>query len=95
MSVRVVLHLETLDSGEMTWWAESPDLAAFSATESSLQRLADLCEEAVADELGGDEHIVWLFAGSEEFAGAPGVDAAREQNDRPERVQFVQHLVPA
>ena len=96
MPVRVVLHLEKLDEGGTAWWAESPDLPAFSASDVSLQRLADLCEGVVVDEHGDDVRIKWTFALGEDTAGAPGVESAsHEPNDRPERVQFVQQLVLA
>ena len=71
MSVRVVLHFEALDNGGRAWWAESPAVPAFSATDSSLTRLVDLCVDALVAEGLDAEDIEWSFAVTREVAGTP------------------------
>ena len=90
MNVRVVLHLERLDSGAATWWAESTELPAFAATDASLSRLADLCEEAIAAEIG-EADIEWSFAEPEIGASGPAQvesDGARDRS-ASEKMQLV------
>lgn len=87
MPVRVVLHLETTDEGTTVWWAETPELGGFSATDKSLQRLADLCEAAIVEAYGHEATIAWAFADEDATTGGETAD--------PERVQVVQYLVTA
>ena len=73
--VRVVLHMEPLDSGATSWWAESPDLAGFSAAADSLVELRGLCTEAVHEIAAEDGlevgRIAWSFAQEDQVSGNP------------------------
>lgn len=66
MDVRVVLHLEPAGDAGMVWWAESPDVPGFSATDAGLNELVNICEAALADiasDIGALPVVIqWHFA---------------------------------
>jgi predicted RNase H-like HicB family nuclease len=51
MTIRLVIHLEALPDRPV-WWAESPDVPGFSATEDTLGKLLNRAQWALDAELG-------------------------------------------
>lgn len=49
MKVAIHLYHEQTDFGTWVWWATSPDLPGFSATDESLGALKDRIDQAVTE----------------------------------------------
>ncbi|MFP3883641.1 MAG: DUF1902 domain-containing protein [Actinomycetota bacterium] len=49
MELQVTIRSAITDSGSFVWWADSPDIPGFSATDESLQSLMLVTEMAIAD----------------------------------------------
>ena len=73
MQVDVVIHLESDEVGEVSWWAESDALAAFTAVANTLADLRDLVKEELAI-LGEEDGVEYIY-GEEHLAAGPDEDA--------------------
>lgn len=49
MAITVYLHVDRIDEGEASWWAESPDLPGFSAAADSMNELCARVQVAIDD----------------------------------------------
>ena len=57
MNVMLIIHLEA-DGHEAVWWAESPDVAGFSAAAPTLGELRELVVEGIEKACGPDVTLV-------------------------------------
>jgi hypothetical protein len=65
MRVELILHLETTDTGEIVWWADSPDVAGFSAAAPTLVALRERATAALRDLVSSEVKIVERLVGDE------------------------------
>lgn len=68
--VALLLHLETLDTGEPSWWAESTEVPGFYAAGRSFAEVDALAFEALRAEYGPDVRIRWTTSATSERATA-------------------------
>jgi len=57
MNVELIIHLEA-DGAEAVWWAESPDVAGFSAAAPTLAELRQMAVEGIEKVRGTDVTLV-------------------------------------
>ena len=55
--IDLVIHLETVNSHRVMWWADSPQVPGFSAAADSLSALRARAKEALAEVLGAN--VAW------------------------------------
>jgi predicted RNase H-like HicB family nuclease len=61
MTVELIIHLEAAED-EAVWWAESPDVAGFTAAGSSLSELRRRAHAALTEITGGTVQLVERMA---------------------------------
>lgn len=55
--VTITLHLERLDTGDYSWWADSPDVAGLYSAGDTFAEAYGLAVDAIHDEFGVDVRV--------------------------------------
>lgn len=81
-TIELHLHLEPTGAGEVAWWADSPDVAGFSAAAPTLAELRSRATAALREAVGRDVELVEQLAGAEE-QHSPHGDKVRSVHAEP------------